>query len=100
MPSITAEEAPRLKPFIKLAEVLGAFVGQVTDDPIKEVEILFDGSTAARSYVSADPHPNGEVDYVLNGTTPKPGYVPYTYPHPLRASGAPAYQVRLPVIVR
>ena len=30
MPSITAEEAPRLKPFIKLAEVLGSFVGQVT----------------------------------------------------------------------
>ncbi|MCG7504074.1 phosphoglycerate dehydrogenase [Mesorhizobium retamae] len=46
MPSITAEEAPRLKPFVKLAEVLGAFVGQVTEDPIKEVEILFDGSTA------------------------------------------------------
>jgi D-3-phosphoglycerate dehydrogenase / 2-oxoglutarate reductase len=46
MPSITAEEAPRLKPFVKLAEVLGAFVGQVTDDPIKEVEILFDGATA------------------------------------------------------
>src|SRR5690606_7326434 len=35
MPSITAEEAPRLKPFVKLAEVLGAFVGQVTEEPIK-----------------------------------------------------------------
>ena len=46
MPSITAEEAPRLKPFVKLAEVLGAFVGQATDEPIIEVEILFDGSTA------------------------------------------------------
>ncbi|WP_395449564.1 phosphoglycerate dehydrogenase [Aminobacter sp. UC22_36] len=46
MPSITAEEAPRLKPFVKLAEVLGAFVGQVTEDPITEVEILFDGQTA------------------------------------------------------
>jgi D-3-phosphoglycerate dehydrogenase len=56
MPSITAEEAPRLKPFVKLAEVLGAFVGQVTEEPIKEVEILFDGSTAAmntRALVSA-----------------------------------------------
>ncbi|MGP2494081.1 phosphoglycerate dehydrogenase [Mesorhizobium sp. PUT5] len=56
MPSITAEEAPRLKPFVKLAEVLGAFVGQVTDDPIKEVEILFDGSTAqmnTRALISA-----------------------------------------------
>jgi D-3-phosphoglycerate dehydrogenase len=56
MPSITAEEAPKLKPFVKLAEVLGAFVGQVTEEPIKEVEILFDGSTAAmntRALVSA-----------------------------------------------
>ena len=46
MPSITAEEAPRLKPFIRLAECLGAFVGQVTEGPIKEIEILFDGVTA------------------------------------------------------
>ncbi|MDP3899083.1 MAG: phosphoglycerate dehydrogenase [Mesorhizobium sp.] len=56
MPSITAEEAPVLKPFIKLAEVLGAFVGQVTEDPIKEVEILFDGITATmntRALISA-----------------------------------------------
>jgi D-3-phosphoglycerate dehydrogenase len=56
MPSITAEEAPRLRPFVKLAEVLGAFVGQVTEDPIQEVEVLFDGSTAAmntRALVSA-----------------------------------------------
>ncbi|KQS64541.1 3-phosphoglycerate dehydrogenase [Rhizobium sp. Leaf371] len=47
MPSITAEEAPILKPFIRLADVLGAFVGQVTDSAIKEIEILYDGSTAA-----------------------------------------------------
>jgi len=56
MPSITAEEAPRLKPFVKLAEVLGAFVGQVTEEPIKEVEILFDGATATmntRALISA-----------------------------------------------
>lgn len=46
MPSISAEEAPRLKPFVKLADVLGAFVGQVTESAIKEVEILYDGSTA------------------------------------------------------
>ncbi|MDK1375205.1 MULTISPECIES: phosphoglycerate dehydrogenase [Sinorhizobium] len=47
MPSITAEEAPILKPFIRLADVLGAFVGQVTESAIKEIEILYDGSTAA-----------------------------------------------------
>ncbi|NDV87221.1 phosphoglycerate dehydrogenase [Aurantimonas aggregata] len=47
MPSITAEEAPTLTPFVKLAEVLGDFVGQVTDEPIKSVEIVYDGATAA-----------------------------------------------------
>lgn len=56
MPSISAEEAPRLKPFVKLAEVLGSFVGQMTDEPIQEIEILFDGSTAnmnTRALISA-----------------------------------------------
>jgi D-3-phosphoglycerate dehydrogenase len=56
MPSISAEEAPRLKPFIKLAEVLGTFVGQATEEPIEEVEILFDGATATmntRALISA-----------------------------------------------
>jgi D-3-phosphoglycerate dehydrogenase len=46
MPSISAEEAPILTPFVKLAEHLGAFAGQVTDDPIKKVEIIYDGRVA------------------------------------------------------
>lgn len=46
MPSITAEEAPKLTPFVKLAEHLGAFVGQVTDEPIKKIEIIYDGGVA------------------------------------------------------
>ncbi len=46
MPSITAEEAPKLTPFVKLAEVLGSFAGQLTDSPITEVEILYDGHVA------------------------------------------------------
>ena len=46
MPSITAEEAPILKPYIKLADCLGAFVGQVTESPIKAIEILYDGAVA------------------------------------------------------
>jgi len=56
MPSISAQEAPRLKPFVKLAEVLGAFVGQSTEEDIQRIEILFDGSTAAmntRALISA-----------------------------------------------
>jgi D-3-phosphoglycerate dehydrogenase len=46
MPSITADEAPRLKPFIRLADVLGSFVGQVQESATKEIEILYDGATA------------------------------------------------------
>lgn len=47
MPSISAEEAPILTPFVKLAEHLGSFVGQVTDEPIKKVEIIYDGKVAS-----------------------------------------------------
>jgi len=47
MPSVTAEEAPRLKPFIDLAEKLGAFAGQVTEHAIKEIQISYEGEVAA-----------------------------------------------------
>jgi D-3-phosphoglycerate dehydrogenase / 2-oxoglutarate reductase len=43
MPSITAEEAPRLKPFAALAEKLGAFAGQVADEGLEEVAIEYEG---------------------------------------------------------
>ena len=43
MPSISAEEAPRLTPWVKLAGHLGAFVGQLTDEPIKAINILYNG---------------------------------------------------------
>ena len=46
MPSITAEEAPQLLPFAKLAEHLGAFVGQVSDSPIVSVDITYDGAVS------------------------------------------------------
>jgi len=43
MPSITAEEAPRLKPFAALAEKLGAFAGQIVDEGLDEVAIEYEG---------------------------------------------------------
>lgn len=46
-PSVTAEEAPRLKPFIALAEKLGAFAGQLTESAIKEIEVAYEGDVAA-----------------------------------------------------
>ncbi|MGD0723486.1 MAG: phosphoglycerate dehydrogenase [Roseiarcus sp.] len=45
-PSITAEEAPRLKPFIALAEQLGSFAGQLTDAPIEKITITYEGAVA------------------------------------------------------
>jgi D-3-phosphoglycerate dehydrogenase len=45
-PSITAEEAPRLKPFITLAEKLGSFAGQLTETGITKVQIAYDGHVA------------------------------------------------------
>jgi D-3-phosphoglycerate dehydrogenase len=47
MASITAEEAPRLKPFAALAEKLGAFAGQIVDDGLEAVEIEYEGQVAS-----------------------------------------------------
>ncbi|MEZ7812314.1 MAG: D-3-phosphoglycerate dehydrogenase [Paracoccaceae bacterium] len=46
MPSVTAEEALVMGPWLKLAKHLGAFVGQMTDEPIKAINVLYDGSVA------------------------------------------------------
>ncbi len=43
MPSVTAEEAKVMGPWIKLAGHLGSFIGQMTDEPIKAINILYDG---------------------------------------------------------
>ncbi|MGI3212271.1 phosphoglycerate dehydrogenase [Roseovarius tibetensis] len=43
MPSVTAEEAKVMGPWIKLSDHLGNFIGQMTDEPIKAINILYDG---------------------------------------------------------
>jgi D-3-phosphoglycerate dehydrogenase len=45
-PSISAEEAPRLRPFIDLAEKLGSFAGQLTETGIKTVHLSYEGHVA------------------------------------------------------
>jgi D-3-phosphoglycerate dehydrogenase len=47
MASISAEEAPRLKPFATLAEKLGTFAGQLADDGLEAVEIALEGHVSA-----------------------------------------------------
>ncbi len=45
-PSISAEEAPKLKPFIALAEKLGSFAGQLTETGISKVQLSYEGAVA------------------------------------------------------
>jgi len=45
-PSISAEEAPKLKPFVALAEKLGSFAGQLTETGIRRVQISYEGIVA------------------------------------------------------
>lgn len=46
MPSVTAEEAAVMGPWVKLATHLGSFVGQMTDEPIRAINVLYDGTVA------------------------------------------------------
>jgi D-3-phosphoglycerate dehydrogenase len=46
MPSITAEEAPRLVPFVRLAEQLGSFAGQLTETGVRAVRLEYEGAVA------------------------------------------------------
>ncbi len=46
MPNVTAEEAAVMGPWIKLAGHLGAFIGQMTEEPIRAINILYDGRVA------------------------------------------------------
>lgn len=46
MPSISAEEAPKLKPYVELAEKLGLFVGQLVGSAIDEITIEYEGEVA------------------------------------------------------
>ncbi len=45
-PSITAEEAPRLTPWVRLAEMLGSFAGQLTETSLKGIRIEYEGAVA------------------------------------------------------
>ncbi|HTZ38210.1 MAG TPA: phosphoglycerate dehydrogenase [Stellaceae bacterium] len=46
MPSLSAEDALRLRPYIRLAEQIGSFAGQLTERGIKSVAIEYEGAIA------------------------------------------------------
>ncbi len=46
MPAVTPEEFKKLQPYLELGEKLGSFVVQLTDKPVEEVSISYDGGMA------------------------------------------------------
>ncbi len=46
MPSLSAEEAPKLKPYMALAERLGSLVGQLAHDNLTQISIEVEGAAA------------------------------------------------------
>ncbi len=54
MPSVTAEEAKTMGPWLDLAGHLGAFVGQMTQEPIKAINILYDGAVSEMNLSALD----------------------------------------------
>jgi len=46
MPSVSAEDAPKLKPYMLLAELLGSFAGQVIHTGLKSVTVEYEGHAA------------------------------------------------------
>jgi D-3-phosphoglycerate dehydrogenase len=47
MPSISAEDAPKLKPYLKLSEQIGSMMGQITDTAIESLSINYMGAVSA-----------------------------------------------------
>jgi D-3-phosphoglycerate dehydrogenase len=42
-PSITAEEAPRLQPYVRLAELLGSLAGQLVESSVSQIRLEYAG---------------------------------------------------------
>jgi len=47
MPSLSAEEAPRLRPYMALAENMGKLVGQILGEDVRSVAVEVEGAAAA-----------------------------------------------------
>ena len=47
LPAVSSEDAPKLKPYMKLAEQIGRLAGQITDTSIKNIRIEYIGQVAS-----------------------------------------------------
>ena len=62
MPSISAEDAPRLKPYLRLAEQLGQFAGQISESAIQKIEIEYEGTVTE---INTDPITSVLISHLL-----------------------------------
>jgi len=46
MPSVSAEDAPKLKPYMTLAKQIGSFAGQLTEHGLKKITVEYEGHVA------------------------------------------------------
>jgi D-3-phosphoglycerate dehydrogenase len=46
MPSLSAEDAPKLRPYLRLAEQVGSFAGQISDEGLNAITIEYEGHVA------------------------------------------------------
>ncbi len=46
MPSVSAEDAPKLRPYLELAHQLGSFAGQLTEHGLRAVTVAYEGQVA------------------------------------------------------
>jgi D-3-phosphoglycerate dehydrogenase len=46
VPSLSAEEAKRIRPYLRLAEEVGSFAGQLTESGIAEIAVEYEGAIA------------------------------------------------------
>ena len=67
MPSVSAEEAAVMGPWLKLAGHLGDFVGQLTDEPIRAINVLYDGVAAEMNLKALD---CGVISGVMKASNP------------------------------
>ena len=44
--AVSAEEAPKLRPYLRLADLLGSFAGQITENEIRSVTVEYHGQVA------------------------------------------------------
>ena len=70
MPSVSAEDAPRLKPYMELCRLLGSFAGQLTqarEGMIRRVTIEYEGPCRAAQPPPADRRRAGRADGADDG---------------------------------